>query len=213
VKKVMKKAHSSGNNIQQALLHLRITPISKNIPSPAQMLFGRRIKSSIVSKVTNTLAEKEEIHEQLTQRQQTQKHHFDKHARRDNLPTLMRDQRVLVQNPKTLRWEPAAIHDTTSDARSYIVRMANGNLVRRNRQHIRDIPNTELVPPTAIEPASNTHSNATSTAIPDTTASAATAMHQEPGVPSRQRQASEDVYRTRSGRASKKPQRYSAQGK
>ena len=212
VKKVMMKTHAAGNNIQQALLHLRITPIDRNMPSPAKMIFGRQIKSSILSKVTNTLAEKEEIHDKLAHRQQSQKHQFDKHARRQNLPTLLRDQFVLIQDPRNQRWERATIHNTTSDTRSYVVRTANGTLVRRNRQHIREIPNTELVPPTAIVPAANTNNNDSSASISRATPSTSTASaRQEPGL-AQEHQLPDNVYRTRSGRASRKPQRYGGDG-
>ena len=136
VKKVIMKAHTSGNDIQLALLYFRITPISLKIPSPAEMLFGRRLKSTMVSHISNTLTEKEEIQEELMKRQSVQKKQFDKHARKQDLPHLVKDQQVLIQNQRSLHWEPAVIQNTTADSRSYVVRLANGTVVRRNRQYI-----------------------------------------------------------------------------
>ena len=49
------KAHTCGNDIQLALLYFRITPVSLQIPSPAEMHFGRRLKSTMVSHINKTL--------------------------------------------------------------------------------------------------------------------------------------------------------------
>ena len=47
VKSVLKKAKQSGNDPQMSLLCLRSTPIDARTPSPAELLYGRRIRSNL----------------------------------------------------------------------------------------------------------------------------------------------------------------------
>ena len=100
------------------------------------MLFGRCLKFTMVSHISNTLTQREEIQEELMRHQSVQKKQFDKHARKQDLSHLVKDQQVLIQNQRSLHWEPAVIQNTTADSRSYVVRLANGTVVRRNRQYI-----------------------------------------------------------------------------
>ena len=47
VKSVLKKAKQSGNDPQISLLCLRRTPIDSRTPSPAELLYGRKIRSNL----------------------------------------------------------------------------------------------------------------------------------------------------------------------
>lgn len=44
VKPVIKKCLDENQDIDKALLHMRATPASTNIPSPGEMLFGRLLQ-------------------------------------------------------------------------------------------------------------------------------------------------------------------------
>ena len=52
VKRTMKKAKSSGQNVNMALLCLRTTPIDNEIPSPAELLCSRKFKSNLPINIT-----------------------------------------------------------------------------------------------------------------------------------------------------------------
>ena len=57
------------------------------------------------------------------------------------LPSLVPGQQVTIQNPKTLEWKPAIVLDKAREApRSYIVSTPGGKGLRRNRSHIRQVP-------------------------------------------------------------------------
>ena len=140
VKSVMLKARESNTDVDLALLYLRTTPVTNNIPSPAQLLMGRKLKTTVTSKIKNTLPNQDIVHQELTKRQEDQKFYFDRRALKDTLPPLYVGQKVRVQHPTSGYWEPAMIHKCTDDPRSYIVQDANGRVIRRNRQHIREIP-------------------------------------------------------------------------
>ena len=48
---------------------------------------------------------------------------------------------MTIQNPKTLEWKPAILLDKAREApRSYIVSTPSGKELRRNRCHIRQVP-------------------------------------------------------------------------
>ena len=202
IKQLQKKSSSSDTDFQLALLHWRATPVSAKIPSPAQMLMGRRIKSTIISKVENSLPEKEEIRNQLIQRQQAQKMHFDRHALKHDLPPLYSGQQVRVQHPTSGCWEPAVIKCTTDDPRSYIVQQANGQVIRRNRQHIRETPiampdarSTAILPSVPATDAEPPRPETDQTEV------------RPPTTPSGEAGNTEGI-RTRSGRTVRPPQRF-----
>ena len=112
------------------------------------MLMGRRLKSTIPSRIRNDAPSQDDIRDTLYKRQGTQKHYFDQHAQHSDLPVLYPGQRVYVQDQATGMWEPAVVDWCTDDPRSYIVQNVNGRSLRRNRQHIRARhylpPDTEL---------------------------------------------------------------------
>ncbi|XP_038052823.1 uncharacterized protein K02A2.6-like [Patiria miniata] len=47
VKSVIKKCQKSGQNVDIALLNLRVTPVDSKLPSPAEILFGRPIQITL----------------------------------------------------------------------------------------------------------------------------------------------------------------------
>jgi hypothetical protein len=65
VKATMKKAKQSNGDLQKALLCLRTTPIDNHLPSPAELLYNRKIKANLPVKITNTLPNKDNITERL----------------------------------------------------------------------------------------------------------------------------------------------------
>ncbi|XP_072170046.1 uncharacterized protein [Diadema setosum] len=133
IKNIMKKA----TNLPLALLHWRMTPVDNSLPSPAEILMGRKLKCDLPIRITNSNPNADTIHQRLQQRQETQKQQFDQHARPAELPPLYTGQQVRIQHPTTKCWQPATVYSKAAEPRSYVVQSPNGKLYRRNRQHIR----------------------------------------------------------------------------
>lgn len=137
VKRTMKKAKSSGVNVNMALLCLRTTPVDSEIPSPAELLCGRKVKSNLPVIIKNNAAQKEHTYQRLHERQTQQKAYFDRSAH--DLKPLTPGQLVRIQDTRTGMWTPAQVKNHSDEPRSYIVVTPNGRELRRNRAHIRDI--------------------------------------------------------------------------
>ena len=137
VKKCMYKCDHSGQDIELALLSLRSTPLDSNLPSPAELLNGRKYRTTMPSvNHSSSAATNSDIRNQLESRQQTSKGYYDQHTREKS--ELLANQSVWVRNNETRRWEPAYVIKKADTPRSYIVqRCAGGVPLRRNRQHIR----------------------------------------------------------------------------
>ena len=65
VQSMLKKCKQSGADCQLALLHWRTTPVCANLESPAQMLMGRRLKSTIPSRIQNDAPWQDDIRDTL----------------------------------------------------------------------------------------------------------------------------------------------------
>ncbi|KAJ8034167.1 hypothetical protein HOLleu_20892 [Holothuria leucospilota] len=78
-----------------ALLCIRTTSIDSQIPSPAELLYNRKIRSTLPTQIHNNNPHKDEISERLQTRQSTQKDYYDKGTQLQ--PPRMPGQRVYVQ--------------------------------------------------------------------------------------------------------------------
>ena len=76
VKNCLKKAKAQKQNPQLALLSLHATPIDNTLPSPAELLFNRKVQNQIPHIIRHT-HKSEHIQNQLLARQNTQKTYFD----------------------------------------------------------------------------------------------------------------------------------------
>ena len=136
VKDTLKKCAMTGQDTQLALLHLRATPIDSHLKSPAELLLGRPIRTSLPS---HHLAGDPYTTERLLQRQTQMKETHDKHAGTE-LPPLHEGQRVRVLHPQDHTWIPAKVSKVCDEPRSYEVSTPNGSILRRNRSHLREVP-------------------------------------------------------------------------
>ncbi|XP_037075849.1 uncharacterized protein K02A2.6-like, partial [Pollicipes pollicipes] len=116
LKQAMKKALESGSDVLMALLTLRTTPIDSHLPSPAEILQGRKVRGNLPMK-TRPRSEQADVLPRLVERQTTQKACHDRHA--TELSTLSPGQPIRVQHPQSGRWEPATIVDQWPEPRSY----------------------------------------------------------------------------------------------
>ncbi|XP_038073055.1 uncharacterized protein K02A2.6-like [Patiria miniata] len=213
VKLTLTKAKQSNVDPYLALLCLRTTPIDSALPSPAELLNGRKLKDNLPSKIRHNRHDKDDVYARLAQRQDKQKEYHDRDGMR-KLSSLVPGQHVTVQDHHTGKWTPAVVKDACPEPRSFIVQTPTGQSLRRNRVHIR---NTEPMRKTlrfADPPVASVHTPSLNPHAPKSilrkTGSKSTDQKQHsdnnnsitnlPAVAT-------EPYRTRSGRVVKKPQR------
>jgi transposase InsO family protein len=138
VKNTLKKAKEGKMDPYMALLSLRTTPVDHHIPSPAELLYTRKIQGNLPVRLENRIACKDQIYDRLRVRQNKQKHYHDRKAH--DLQPLCVGQTVRVQDPVSQLWQPAEVTAVRDEPRSYIVSTDQGQQLRRNRQHIRSVP-------------------------------------------------------------------------
>ena len=137
VKNLLQKCKESGADPHLAMLCMRRTPIDHSIPSPAELLNSRVYQTNVpaVSKRSLSLSADGEVNTKLQTRQEQQKTQYDKTSK--TLPAVYPDEQVCVLDPHSHKWDPGVIKNTAQTPRSYVVVMANGSTLRRNRRHIR----------------------------------------------------------------------------
>jgi transposase InsO family protein len=144
-KGIMKKCEKSKTDVALAFLLFRTTPIASGLPSPAELLLGRQVKSTLPF----TVKEENDHKEALRQRQQIQKKYYDRGT--TELSELKPGQPVMLQSHKDLTWKPATVVTPTKEPRSYVVQTTDGARYRRNRRFIRNLPNATPTQETTCE--------------------------------------------------------------
>ena len=139
VKGTLKKAHKDRIDPYMSLLCLHTTPISSSLPSPMELLVGRKAKSNLPVTMRNPLPNRESIYSALESRKFNQKQHYDTTARAE-LPTLSLGQPVRIQDQHSGTWTVAKVVEKCVEPRSYVIETPNGAQIRRNRKHIKEIP-------------------------------------------------------------------------
>ena len=131
VKTFLKKA----SDPYKALLDYRNTEIPDIELSPAQIFFGRRLRTLLPTTAPILNAHnRQDIRKKLKERQHMQKHYYDQHSK--PLEPLENGQKVLIHNGE--KWvNYATVQRKRHTPRSYIVRTDDGKLYRRNRRHLR----------------------------------------------------------------------------
>ena len=188
---LLKKAKQAGTDPYLALLSYRNTPADEKLGSPCQRLFGRRTKTTLPtssSLLQPSLIQPKEVQEALQKRKEKQKLYFDRHSK--DLPELKMGDSVRYETNKGLK--SAQLIEKRKEPRFYMIRTANGMVLRRNRRHLykgtgvyeNQPPRKEVIP--AAEQIDPPH------VIP--------AAEQVPS----------QLYRTLSGRTIRQPDRYQA---
>ena len=135
VKHVMNKARQSGQDIDLALLCLRTTPIDSKLPSPADLINGRKPQSSLLTKIVDRRQDHGELRERLQERQDTMAYQHYQHARDPRLFTTVKQfASVIKMVDGNLRRSYK-----TPNPRSYILATPSTSMIRRNRNHTRQL--------------------------------------------------------------------------
>ena len=86
IKPIVKRCIKTGENIQQALLHVRGTPIDAKLLSPAELLKKRNITTNLQSHLNNM--SDETIKNRLEERSVSIKMYYDLNDRKEDVPPL-----------------------------------------------------------------------------------------------------------------------------
>ena len=207
IKSIIKKCIKTSESIPQALLHVRATPIDAKLPSPAQILMRRQITTCLPSHLYDL--PEESIKARLEERSEAMKRHYDRNAMEDDLPPLYPGHNVRVLDKPSKTWYQGTVTQMCEEPRSYIITIAGGSKVRRNRRHLREtIETTGNISDGAfcdnMLPRSDT---ATSTAGRRDDSSAENEEGEE-GVLCEESKSQEETRTTRSGRVVKMSVRY-----
>lgn len=210
VKNIIAKAKKSHQDVQKALLCQRATPIDSSLPSPAELLYGRKIRGTIPMKVrvNNTLpnCNRDIATDHLKKRQDQQKEYH--HGRAHEQSPLYKEQHVRIQDLVKKKWVPGVVVNKRQEPRSYEVRTENGNILRRNRRHIKETEERHEERQYQESHEQTTqhrmHEQSQQTTPKQNTHTVQTDNKQ---TPTKTKQNDEQIYHTRSGRAIVKPEK------
>jgi hypothetical protein len=139
VKDLFTRAMATGQDPLLAVQAYRATPLNGKLPSPAEMMFGRKIQTVLPIR-TNLTDQQQATREIQIQAKLQQQHSYDRHAR--EYQELQQYQKVLVQlDPDVRAWKPATVVATPSEdhagPRTYLVQTQDGARYPRNRKFLR----------------------------------------------------------------------------
>ena len=133
MKFLMKKVKENLLGFAEAKLEWVNTP-NESGKSPAQMFFGRRLRTQLPHLADATNLDPSNA----LKGAQKRKNNTKKWEPRRNLNELEIGQKVLVQDPITLKWDKQGrIKNVRKGKRSYEVRLSNNKLYIRNKRFIR----------------------------------------------------------------------------
>ena len=137
-KHIMMKACRDGSDPQLAILEQRNTPRADTGLSPAQMMFGRKTRSTLPNFPEKPYkVSQNQYSASKTKREkgkQSVKKSFDKRAK--DLPAIPDDTSVYFEHRENKEWILGKIVKRISD-RTYIIKPSNDSTYRRNRVQIR----------------------------------------------------------------------------
>ena len=138
VKRLLEKTHSTGEDFQYALAHYRNVPRADGF-SPAQLMFGRRQKGGLPIMEEQLKIDPNNFMKGREAREKTEKGAVLAHNKRArSLPELNVQDKVLIQNPNSGRWDcKGVINAIRESGRSFIVQDSYGKEFLRNRKMLR----------------------------------------------------------------------------
>ena len=130
IKSLFKKAKESHCDPELALLEFRNTPIAGLASSPAQLLMGRRLRSRfpMIPTVLDTDTSMKVRDSLIKQQQRSQLYH-----NRQSKPLTPLKPNEVVRVKHGSQWKPAVVIRKHTTPRSYIMKTADGKILRRNQ--------------------------------------------------------------------------------
>ena len=119
-KHLIEKATLQGLTWNRLLLDYRCTPISSSIPSPAEILFGRKFHSKLMlpSQVINPHISSQR---EMIARKEGKFHPISTTS--NNMIPYEAGQHVWIQDPASKKWNPGSIKETATEPNSYWVEL------------------------------------------------------------------------------------------
>ena len=133
IKPIIQKCLKVNSDIHKALLNVRATPLDYTLPSPAELMFGRPIPTTLPSDTSQMAPENYQEH--VKQWSNQQKSYGDQHTR--PLPPLLVGKPVPILDKQSKTWFPGTITAQKQDKSYQILTEADTSIIR-NRQHLRD---------------------------------------------------------------------------
>ena len=138
-KNLIEKAVRQDLPWNRLLLDYRCTPISSEIPSPAEILFGRKLRSSISILPSQVMNDRISKQRELIAKKEG-KFYTNTKDFQDRIKALPFEagQNVWLQNSDSRKYEEAVIHEKCREPNSYMVEIpATGQCFRRNSNSIK----------------------------------------------------------------------------
>ena len=138
-KNLIEKAVRQDLPWNRLLLDYRCTPISSEIPSPAEILFGRKLRSSISILPSQVMNDRISKQRELIAKKEG-KFYTNVKDFQDRIKALPCEagQNVWLQNSDSRKYEEAVIHEKCREPNSYMVQIpATGQCFRRNSNFIK----------------------------------------------------------------------------
>ena len=132
-KNLLKKSH----DLDGSLLTYRTTPLGHDLPSPAELLFGRKLQHNLPVYVRGY--QNDSVHEKMALHQDKSAESYDKNSH--ELEDLHLHQSIYFQDVAKRTWHPGKITGIGPEPRSYTIKCeTSGTFLRRNRIHLRPRP-------------------------------------------------------------------------
>ena len=137
IERCMMKCMANGQDFDLALLALRATPLDATLQSPAEILNGRKYRTTVPAMPSADVARKHtNTRKRLQTKQQVSASYYNRSIK--DKTELIPGQCVRLFDLKRKVWEPATITGIADTPRSYIVQRLEGGMpLRRNRIHIK----------------------------------------------------------------------------
>ena len=125
IKKCMKKCDAGGYDFDLAVLALRATPLDSHLPSPAELLNGHKLRTTVPTVIPDP-SNSHIVKQRLVQKQKMAAESYDRTA--VEKPELRAGQNVRLYSKDSNTWEPATVVQKAETPQSYIVQREGGGI-------------------------------------------------------------------------------------
>lgn len=140
-----------------ALMIYRSTPCSTTGFSPAELLMGRRIRTTVPTLEKNLLPKwpsRKAVRVNDAKQKTVQAHYFNRRHGARPLPALQPGEIVYTRLDHEKTWSrPAVVSGEATTQRSYTITTQDGAVLRRSRRHLLASPASHHTPPSSTESA------------------------------------------------------------